>query len=490
MISTRLLRRLWILPVSIVLVAAIAYAVAGVQSSTYTATSTVVVSSVPGAVSASNSAGAGALANTYAGALPSDGALQAYVTRTAHVPATDAIKANPPRGSAITFTFTAPTRAGAIAGGRALARGLTAAKPVSSTVSAGTLHLVQSPTTATATVTGRYRAKVVVLVPASGGPTEGLNPSDAGHLATTYAAIIPADDKLLLAASHAIGLPVSQVASDLSVVNEQNTSLLQIGFKASSSHDANAGARAVAKLVSGPNPVARGIIPSSIQDVSLPAVIPSDTPVSSGGGSSKKPIVIGGVIGLLLGIVLLVGWERSDPRISDARGLSSVLGCPATPADRLSPDAAYALLERWRSLTDQVPARVAILPADNASVQHADAVIDALIAGGHGDVSFVDARSGELPERLGHDAATDAPVPISLISAAVPGEGGAGEAVALGCDLAVVVVRDGARAANIRRLGDELGNFGVVPAWALLSSRATLKHASARHETTRHAVSA
>lgn len=489
MISTRLLRRLWILPVSIVLVAAIAYAVAGVQSSTYTATSTVVVSSVPGAVSASNSAGAGALANTYAGALPSDGALQAYVTRTAHVPATNAIKANQPRGSAITFTFTAPTQAGAIAGGRALARGLTAAKPVSSTVATGTLHLVQSPTTATPTVTGLYRAKVVVLVPAAGGPTEGINPSDASHLATTYAAIIPADDKLLLAASRAIHLPVSQVASDLSVVNEQSTSLLQVGFKASNSHDANAGARAVAQLVSGPHPIARGIIPSSIQEVSLPAVIPSDTPVASG-GSSKKPIVIGGVIGLLLGIVLLVGWERSDPRISDARGLSSVLGCPATPADRLSPDAAYALLERWRSLTDQVPARVAILPADDGSVRHADAVIDALIAGGRGDVSFADARSGELPERLAHDTATDAPVPISLISAGPPGQGGGGEAVALGCDLAVVVVRDGARAANIRRLGDELGNFGVVPAWALLSSRATLKSASARHETTRHAVSA
>ncbi|MGA9856300.1 MAG: hypothetical protein WBQ18_00485 [Solirubrobacteraceae bacterium] len=490
MISTRLLRRLWILPVSIVLVAAIAYAVAGVQSSTYTATSTVVVSSVPGAVSASNSSGAGSLASTYAGALPSDGALQAYVSRTAHVAATNnAIKAGAPRGSAITFTFTAPTRAAAIAGGRALASGLTAAKPVSPTVSAGTLKLVQTPTTATATAAGSYRSKVVVLVPASGGPTEGINPSDAGHLATTYAAIIPADDKLLLAASRATRLPVSQIASDLSVVNEQNTSLLQVGFKASNAHDANAGARVIAQLISGPNPVARGIIPSSVQEVSLPAVIPSNTPVSSG-GSSTKPIVIGGVIGLLLGIVLLIGWERSDPRISDARGLSSVLGCPATPAERLSPDAAYALLERWRSLTDQVPARVAILPADDASAEHADAVIDALIAGGHGDVSFVDARSGELPERLGHDAATDPRVPISLISAGAPGQGGAGEAVALGCDLAVVVVRDGARAANIRRLGDELGNFGVVPAWALLSSRATLKRASARHDTPRHAVSA
>lgn len=488
MISNRLLRRLWILPIAIVLVALIGYAVAGVQSSTYTATSTVVVSSVPGAVNASNSGNASGLASTYAGALPSDAALASYLSRTAHVSGANVIKAQPPRGGVLTLTVTGHSRARAIAAAQAVGRGLSGVKPVTSTVSPGTLDLVSTPNSATPTGAGGYRAKVVLMVPSSTGPTEGINPSDAQHLATTYAGIIPTDDKLLLAVARQTGLPSSQVASDLSVTNEQNTSLLQIGFKASNAHDANAGARVVAQLISGASPVARGIVPSSVQEVSLPAVLPSNTPVSSA-GSSAKPIVIGGVVGLLLGIVLLIGWERSDPRISDARGLSSVLGCPATPAERLSPDAAYALLERWRSLTDSVPARVAILPADEGSAAHADSVIDALIAGGHGDVRFVDARSGELPEHLTHSDANDPRVPVVLISAQAPGEGG-GEAVALGCDLAVVVVRHGARAANIRRLGDALGNFGVVPAWGLLSSRVTRRPTPAQPETTRHAVSA
>lgn len=489
MISTRLLRRLWILPLSIVLVAAIAYAVAGVQSSTYTAQSTVVVTSVPGAVSASNSGNAAGLASTYAGALPSDGAITSYINRTAHV-SPSAIGAQPPRGGVITFNVTAGTRHRAIAAAQAMGRAITGDHPVTSVIDPGTLDLVQSPTTATSTASGNYRAKLIVMVPSTGGPTEGINPSDAGHLATTYAGIIPTDDKLLYAVAHATGIPVNQVASDLSVTNEQNTSLLQIGFKASSPHDANAGARTVAQLISGTAPVARGIVPSSIQEVSLPAVVPSNTPTSST-GSSAKAVVLGGVVGLLLGIVLLVGWERSDPRLGDARSLSSVLGCPATPAERLSPDAAYALLERWRSLTESVPARVAVLPADEAAIPHADAVIDALIAGGHGDVSFVDARSGELPERLADSNANDPRVPISLISAGAPGQGGTGEAVALGCDLTVVVVRNGARAAEIRRLGDELGNFGVVPAWALLSSGTHPGKNRARHESTpRHAVSA
>jgi uncharacterized protein involved in exopolysaccharide biosynthesis len=43
------IRRLWILPVSMAIVAALAYAVSGLQSATYTAQSTVVVTSAPGA---------------------------------------------------------------------------------------------------------------------------------------------------------------------------------------------------------------------------------------------------------------------------------------------------------------------------------------------------------------------------------------------------------------------------------------------------------
>jgi hypothetical protein len=164
---------------------------------------------------------------------------------------------------------------------------------------------------------------------------------------------------------------------------------------------------------------------------------------------------------------LLVAWERSDPHVTDARSLSSQFGCPATPADRLSPDAAHALLERWASLTDRVPARVAILPADKSSVAQAREAA-ALLAGSGDAVRYVDARSGALPEVLanGHPDGSDS---VVLVHAGPPGRGG--EAVALGCDLTVVVVRSGARNAEIRQMAEELANFGVVPAWALLTPR-------------------
>ncbi len=74
-----------------------------------------------------------------------------------------------------------------------------------------------------------------------------------------------------------------------------------------------------------------------------------------------------------------------------------------------------------------------------------------------------------MPEALSNGHLADGNDSVALVHAASPGHGG--EAVALGCDLTVVVVRSGARNAEIRRMAEELANFGVVPAWALLTPR-------------------
>jgi capsular polysaccharide biosynthesis protein len=479
------LRRLWILPVSVIVVAAIAYAVAGVQSATYTAQSNVVVTSAPGPLGSGDSGGAASMASTYAGALPNDPALQAYIARTAHVNPQGAIVALAPKGSVVTLQYFADSRNAAVAGARAIARGLSAAKPASAVVSPGTLKVVQDPLAATLnpaaaalaasttttsmaalplSQTARFVAQVVLIVPASGGgPTEGINPDDADKLATTYAGIIPVDTTLLTDVGKAVGQPSSDVGQNLSVINEQGTSILEISYKASDPRTATIGARTAANLLSGPNPVASGIVPSSLQIVSLPNDVgPAATT------NTSRTVAIGAVLGFVLGLVLLVAWERSDPHVTDARSLSSQFGCPATPADRLSPDAAHALLERWASLTDRVPARVAILPADAGSVARADEVARLLARSGDG-VRYIDARSGAVPEALSNGHLAGGRDSIALVHAGTPGQGG--EAVALSCDLTVVVVRSGARNAEMRHMAEELANFGVVPAWALLTPR-------------------
>jgi capsular polysaccharide biosynthesis protein len=386
----------------------------------------------------------------------------------------------------ITLQFFGTTRTAALAGAKAIASGLSSAKPASNVVVPHTLDLVQSPVTATLNSAAaenraralivpqvtplppaqsyRYVAQVVLIVPASGGgPTEGINPDDADHLAQTYAGIIPSDDRLLAAVGKKLGESASTVGQNLSVVNEQNTSLLQITYKDSQPDQAATGARAVAQLLSGASPVAAGIVPSSLDTVTLPK---NPGPVAK---SSGKAIVIGAALGLVLGIVLLIAWERSDPRVRDPRELSSQIGCPATPVDRLSPSAAYALLERWASLTDHVPARVAVLPASPTVQDQTEAVVSELRAAGGQLVRHVDARAGIVPEDLANGA-PDAETGVVLVHAGPPGGESSGEAIALGCDLTVVVVPSGSRAADIRQLGEELTSFGIVPVWALLTS--------------------
>lgn len=458
-----LVRRLWILPLSVVVVALIGYAVSGVQSSTYTAQSTVVVTSVPGAVASGTATNAASLAATYNGALPSDPTLAQYVSRTAHVPATDRITALSSKGSVVRLRFTANSQAAAIAGARAIGTTLTSAHPASSVVTSGTLQLVQAPTTAKDSG-GRWRAEVVFVVPLQSGPTEGINPDDAQHLATTYAAIIESDDHLLSQLGHATGESQTTVGENLSVVNEQNTSILELSFRAANPRVAAIGARTVANLISGNHPVAAGIIPASLQVVSLPTTPTSATTSKS----AAKPVAIGAILGLILGIILLVGWERSDPRITDARDLSGQLGCPATPSERLSPEAAHALLDRWRSLADTTgPVRVAILPADAKAAADADALITTLLEAGKGDAAYLDTRRSAAGNGTGmHD---DEQAKLLLVNPGPAESDSPAEAVALSCDLTVIAVRTGARVTDVRHLSQELNNFGIVPTWAVLT---------------------
>ncbi len=467
--SGAVIRRLWILPVSIAIVAALAYAVSGVQSATYTAQSTVVVTSAPGTgATAANASQASGLANTYSSALPHDPVLQSYVSGHAGVPAASAISALPSRGSLVRLKVTESSASAAVKGARALAKALSGAHPASAVLTPGVLKLVNTPTNASsaglsATGAQSYQATVTFVVPPSAGPTEGINPDDADHLAQTYAGVIPSDDTLLGDVGKTIGESSSTVSQNLSVVNEQNTSLLQISFKSSQPNQAAEGARTAARLLTGANPVAAGIVPSSLQVVSLPK---NPGPAAK---SKSKAIVIGAALGLVLGIVLLIAWERSDPRIRDARELSTQIGCPATPVDRLSPNAAYALLERWASLTEHVPARVAVLPASpSVELQTVDAMNDLVSAGGR-LVRYIDARAGIVPEDLA-GATAEPETGVVLVHAGAPGGESAGEAIALGCDLTVVAVPAGSRAADIRQLGEELTSFGIVPVWALLTS--------------------
>ena len=460
-LTSALARRGWIVIVCMLAVGALAYLVSSVQSATYTAVTGLAVDPALGGPSPGNAQAASELASTYAGAMPHDERTLAYVARKTG--GGGAIAAVPQPGtSVITATFYGDSPAQAFAGARAIGDAVAGPSPQSLTVAPDAVEVIQRPSEARR-VGGRWAASIVLFVATGVGPGAGIDADRANKLAVTYAGVIGADQNLQARAGQVLGESRDDVAAHLGVINPQNTSLLFVSFKAGSEQQAVKGANALASLITGPAPAAATIVPSSIKVISRP----TGAKATSGGSSSSIPI--GLLIGLALGLVLLIAWERSDPHIGEARELSSQLGVPATAVEQLSSEAAGALLDRWAALTDHVPARVAMLPADASAQSASEHVVKMLLeAGGH-RTTYKDARqfaSNGAPPGGAVSAAGD----LVLVQAGTPGEG-AGQAIALKCDLTVVVVARGTRAAELRALADNLAQYGIVPDWSLLTPR-------------------
>jgi hypothetical protein len=465
--GTALLRRGWIVLVCMITVAALAYGIAKVQSSTYSGVAVLAVSPSLGPTVPGGAQQAAQLAATYAQALPNDEQLRRVLVKRGGTSDGILTAFAPPGTSVVTVGYTAPKRWQAVKGGQAIVHALSGANPASSAVTTGSLQIVHHPTTPHLLRRG-WHTHVVLLVSAGAGPAGGIDADRANKLATTYAGVIAYDDTLLTRVGHAIGETKDQVRGNLAVVNLPSSSLLAVTFKASTAAQALAGARTVALLVAGPHPLAATIVPSSIDLISAPTTAGS---ASSGGHTS---LVVGALIGLALGLVLLIAWERSDPHVSVPKHLSVQTGAPATSMEHLSPQAASALLDRWAALTERRPARVAVLPADaRAQGAAADAVRLLLAAGGE-RVEAEDRRGVPFSSNGSHangDGALAAIADVALVQASPPGREGAGEAVALDCDLTVVVAPVGMRSAELRTVSEGLADFGILPVWYLLAPR-------------------
>ena len=62
---------------------------------------------------------------------------------------------------------------------------------------------------------------------------------------------------------------------------------------------------------------------------------------------TKSVALLGVILGSVLGVVLLLAWERSDPRIDDLETLGSEVDCPTTSLEHASDETTAALLDRW-----------------------------------------------------------------------------------------------------------------------------------------------
>jgi capsular polysaccharide biosynthesis protein len=302
--------------------------------------------------------------------------------------------------------------------------------------------------------------------------SSSLTPDQANRLAVTYASLIPKDAAIRRRVAAAVETTPGEVGRRLSVFNDSTTALLRIDYRGTSADDALAGARATLRSLAGPNPTSANIAPGSIGVVQLPTR-------ASGSKNVKSSVVVGVLLGLGLGALLVIALQRGDPRIEDTDELTAQLGCPASAFEPLSDIGARALVERWRVLAGRPGLQVvALLPVRegmeeqlrDVALRLADAEESveplALAPGAHPEESLDD--FGRATSTNGGSQRPGPARQLVLVAGHVPGDESGGEALAMMCDLTVLVVPQGLRRSEIEAAVGVLEKFGARPAWVIM----------------------
>lgn len=300
----------------------------------------------------------------------------------------------------------------------------------------------------------QHVAEAVLVVP-SGAGTQGPGSAfEATTLAVSYAEIIPRDTDVLRQAVRSARLDEQQLRDGLTVSVIPETGLLRIRFTADSAATAIEGASRVAEAVlSGPG--TEDTFPRG--SVTLSSLPTPDTVEQTGVGEIRP---IGLLLGLVLGGVLAVAWERSDRRVDTVEQLADVVGAPATATDAVTESAAAVMARRWTALHERPV--VALIPAISGNAAAVQDVADELAV---------------ALRALGSDATVTAPPPpdagsgIVLLSAGALGAE-QGESALLCADVVSLVVRPGTPRLRVARAVEELHRLGTTVDWAFLAADA------------------
>lgn len=279
-----------------------------------------------------------------------------------------------------------------------------------------------------ATLRSRSYSTNLVLVVALHNLNQPLA-DEANKLANTYAGVITNDNAVLNSLGAAVGLSSTEVKENLEVTTDENTSIIHAVYTGSSEDEAVTAARALVRALTGRHPVTANVAPQTIRAVQVP------TEATASGGGSSSAIAVGAVLGLFLGALLLLAWERADPRIDDAGQLAAETELATSELGALDEEALGVLRARWRELQGS-PQRltVSLVPVERRSLKAAE----------------------RLKELLEHD-------PTLLASV--------GETLTAQAGAVVLVARAGAPVSATRKQLMALSNLGRPPLWAVLARR-------------------
>jgi capsular polysaccharide biosynthesis protein len=313
-----------------------------------------------------------------------------------------------------------------------------------------------------------YSAESTAVVAAS--PNSLLTPDQAITLAGTYAVLIPKDTAVLRSVATRLGTSVPDVRKRISVFNTMQTALLLIDYRGTSAANSVAGATAALTAIAGTYPVSPNIIPGSVGAVQAPTT-------ASASKSVTALVALGAILGIALGALLMVIWERVDPRIDRPEDLSQEVGSPTSPVSAMSQSGVNALVARWKALADHGPSKVALVPvtADvrpdlpNVALRLSQVAVNGSDVQRNGPSSWgngacEDILAGEDLTQPIREIRDMAPV---MIVCEVPSPDLTALKSIMECDLVVLVARRGTSRAALRESLDSLTEFGVSPKWAI-----------------------
>lgn len=334
---------------------------------------------------------------------------------------------------------------------------------------------------ALATDSSEHLAEAVVVVRAGASGDDPGSPRDASDLATSYVRSIPEDGGVIRAVADVVGGDPDDVAEHISALGTLDTALIRLRFDAGSEAEALAGARALQAAVSGEQPRSRSVGARVLTEVRAARIV--DAP--SGGG--LPTLIASLILGLLLALIVILGLERSDPRIDTVDELGEELETGITDLAHVDHSNIGLLLDRWvelsdRPASDDAPVRVGLIPTEGAISSREIALKIRLIAAAADYPVTVDGRWDDGHEAE-HARSTLRPA-LDLVSAQPTGTAGvrAGEHLARQVDVVTLIVPAGLRVATLRTTLRTLHEFGTTTvAWAVLVEPAD--HEPVHHPT-------
>lgn len=303
--------------------------------------------------------------------------------------------------------------------------------------------------------------ETLVVAPTGATSKTPGNALQAAKLAQTYTLLIPEDGGVIKAVAAAVERSESDIASRITAVGAPDTFLIRLRYEDDDQERAIEGTRALAQAVASDPPAARGVAPGSLKVVRLPRVTDVQT-VDTG------PVIpIGVFLGLCLGLLLMIAWERADPRVDDDESVALGLICPATRVSHLSEASIGPLLDRWIRLAGngadtRLTPRVGLLagsPRAESLVEPTASLIVSMAARVGRVVAVRDAREDDGKIIAGAD--------LELLVGGAPGSAAAGEIVAENSSFSVFVVKRGSNIGELEAGASVLRQFGSRLGWAL-----------------------